>query len=64
MGKLPCRRGSEGGAVIDTQGMGPGHKLGRYELLVPGTRLMTRYLALQPIYARHPMRRLLIGAAS
>jgi hypothetical protein len=26
--------------------------------------LMTRYLALQPIYARHPMRRLLIGAAS
>ncbi len=38
--------------------------LDRYELLVPGTRLMTRYLALQPIYARHPMRRLLIGAAS
>jgi hypothetical protein len=38
--------------------------LERYELLVPGTRLMTRYLALQPIYARHPMRRLLIGAAS
>lgn len=38
--------------------------LERYELLVPGTRLMTRYLALQPIYARHPMRRLLLGAAS
>jgi hypothetical protein len=38
--------------------------LDRYELLVPGTRLMTRYLALQPIYARHPMRRLLLGASS
>ena len=38
--------------------------LERYELLVPGTRLMTRYLALQPIYARHPMRRLLLGTAS
>jgi hypothetical protein len=25
---------------------------------------MTRYLALQPIYARHPMRRLLLGTAS
>lgn len=36
--------------------------LDRYELLVPGTRLMTRFLALQPVYARHPMRRLLIGS--
>lgn len=35
--------------------------LERYEVLVPGTRLLTRYLALQPVYARHPMRRLLIG---
>jgi hypothetical protein len=35
--------------------------LDRYELLVPGTRLVTRYLALQPVYARHPMRRLLLG---
>jgi hypothetical protein len=35
--------------------------LERYEILVPGTRLLTRYLALQPVYARHPMRRLLIG---
>ena len=25
----------------------------------PGHRLMTRYLALQPIYARHPLRRML-----
>jgi hypothetical protein len=35
--------------------------LDRYELLVPGTRVMTRFLALQPVYAGHPMRRLLIG---
>jgi hypothetical protein len=35
--------------------------LERYEVLVPGTRLLTRYLALQPVYARHPMRRLLLG---
>ena len=45
-------------------GVGNLELLERYELLVPGTRLMTRYLALQPIYARHPMRRLLIGVAS
>ena len=38
--------------------------LDRYEVLVPGTRLMARYLALQPVYARHPMRRLLLGTAS
>jgi hypothetical protein len=38
--------------------------LDRYELLVPGTRLMARYLALQPVYAHHPMRRLLLGTAS
>jgi hypothetical protein len=35
--------------------------LDRYELLVPGTRVMTRFLALQPVYAHHPMRRLLVG---
>lgn len=33
--------------------------LDHYELLVPGTSMMTRYLALQPIYAKHPLRRLL-----
>ena len=38
--------------------------LERYELLVPGTRLMTRYLSLQPIYAHHPLRRLLLGSPS
>lgn len=38
--------------------------LDRYELLVPGTRVVARYLALQPVYARHPMRRLLLGTAS
>ncbi|MEO8089479.1 MAG: hypothetical protein ABI703_04195 [Gemmatimonadales bacterium] len=33
--------------------------LDHYELLVPGTRLMVRYLALQPIYRRHPLAGLL-----
>jgi hypothetical protein len=44
---------SPGAAALDL--------LDRYELLVPGTSVMTRYLALQPVYARHPMRRLLVG---
>jgi hypothetical protein len=30
--------------------------LDHYELLVPGTRTMVRYLALQPIYRNHPLR--------
>jgi hypothetical protein len=30
--------------------------LQQYDLLVPGTAVLTRYLALQPIYARHPLR--------
>jgi hypothetical protein len=29
--------------------------LDHYELLVPGTRTMVRYLAMQPIYRRHPL---------
>jgi len=33
--------------------------LDHYELLVPGTRTMVRYLALQPIYRRHPLAGLL-----
>jgi hypothetical protein len=33
--------------------------LDHYELLVPGTRTMVRYLSLQPIYQRHPLRTLL-----
>lgn len=33
--------------------------LEQYELLVPGTAAVARYLALQPIYAEHPLRRLL-----
>lgn len=33
--------------------------LDSYDLLVPGTSMMVRFLALQPIYARHPLRRLL-----
>jgi hypothetical protein len=33
--------------------------LEHYEVLVPGTGVMARYLALQPIYVGHPLRRLL-----
>jgi hypothetical protein len=33
--------------------------LEHYEVLVPGTGAMARYLALQPIYSQHPLRRLL-----
>jgi hypothetical protein len=33
--------------------------LQQYERMVPGTRLVARYLALQPVYAAHPLRRLL-----
>ena len=42
-------------------GVGPDDAslLRHYDLLVPGTAVLTRYLALQPIYARHPLRRML-----
>jgi len=33
--------------------------LDHYELLVPGTRTLVRYLALQPLYQQHPLRSLL-----
>jgi hypothetical protein len=33
--------------------------LDHYELLVPGTRTMVRYLALQPTYRDHPLRAVL-----
>jgi hypothetical protein len=33
--------------------------LDHYELLVPGTRTMARYLSLQPLYRNHPLRSLL-----
>jgi hypothetical protein len=33
--------------------------LDHYELLVPGTRTMVRYLSLQPLYRNHPLRTLL-----
>jgi hypothetical protein len=33
--------------------------LDHYELLVPGTRTMARYFAMQPTFARHPLRALL-----
>jgi hypothetical protein len=35
--------------------------LDHYELLVPGTRTMVRYLALQPIFRRHPLAGWLTG---
>jgi hypothetical protein len=38
--------------------------LDHYELLVPGTRTMVRYLSLQPIYRRHPLRSLLTTGRS
>ena len=37
--------------------------LDHYELLIPGTRTMVRYLSLQPIYRRHPLRAVLTGTA-
>jgi hypothetical protein len=39
-----------------------GATLDHYELLVPGTRTLARYFALQPVFAAHPLRRWLIGA--
>ena len=33
--------------------------LDHYEVLVPGTRTLTRYLLLQPVYRHHPLRSLL-----
>jgi hypothetical protein len=38
--------------------------LEHYELLVPGTRIMVRYLALQPLYRAHPLRLLLTAGRS
>ncbi len=38
--------------------------LDHYELLVPGTRTMVRYLALQPIYRMHPLQALLTTGIS
>jgi len=35
--------------------------LDHYELLVPGTRTLARYFALQPVFAAHPLRRWLTG---
>ncbi len=37
--------------------------LRHYDLLVPGTAVLTRYLALQPIYAHHPLRRTLTSGS-
>jgi hypothetical protein len=47
----------------ETQPADPTALLEQYERMVPGTRLMTRYLALQPVYAGHPLRRLLIAGS-
>ncbi|MDF3053462.1 MAG: hypothetical protein K0S19_1567 [Geminicoccaceae bacterium] len=37
--------------------------LDHYELLVPGTRTMVRYLSLQSTYRRHPLKSLLTGSS-
>ncbi len=37
--------------------------LDHYELLVPGTRTMVRYLSLQPTYRQHPLKPLLTGTS-
>jgi hypothetical protein len=45
-------------------GEAPGNSislLDHYELLVPGTRTMARYLAMQPIYTKHPLKVMLTG---
>jgi hypothetical protein len=36
--------------------MGQTAALDHYDLLVPGTRVMARYFAMQPIFRRHPLR--------
>jgi hypothetical protein len=38
--------------------------LDQYELLVPGTGAISRYLALQPVYAQHPLQRILTTGKS
>ena len=44
-------------AVLDIGGQA--EALDHYELLVPGTRTLARYFALQPVFSRHPLRGLL-----
>ena len=42
---------------------GSARLLDHYELLVPGTRTMVRYLSLQSMYRQHPLKTLLTGAS-
>jgi hypothetical protein len=42
-----------------TQDAGRAATLDHYEVLVPGTRTMARYFAMQPVFAHHPLRALL-----
>jgi hypothetical protein len=46
-------------ATAAGEGLDDASLLRQYDLLVPGTAVLTRYLALQPIYAGHPLRRTL-----
>lgn len=46
-------------ATSRSQSSDPKALLQQYERMVPGTRLVARYLALQPVYAAHPLRRML-----
>ncbi len=43
--------------AVAGEGLDTASLLEQYERMVPGTTLMARFLALQPIYARHPLRR-------
>jgi hypothetical protein len=51
-----ARGGESGSAAVQL--------LEHYELLVPGTGVMVRYLALQPLYRAHPLRPLLTAGRS
>ena len=46
-------------ATVTPAGSDPTTLLEQYERMVPGTGAMARYLALQPVYAAHPLRALL-----
>jgi hypothetical protein len=45
--------------AADPQARGQLDTLDHYELLVPGTRTLARYFAMQPVFAGHPLRGLL-----
>jgi len=50
--------------AADAQPAGQLVMLDHYDLLVPGTRLLARYFALQPAFRSHPLRRLLTSGTA